>query len=222
MVRCMQLIYLHGFASSPGSNKAQKFTRALAGRGVSATVPDLNQGDFAGMTLSRQLALLDQLAAGSPPRSVVLIGSSMGAYVSALFAARDDRAAALVLMAPAFGFIERWTGRMSQEALSEWERRGSMMVFHYATEQMTPIGWGLVEDARAHPAYPDIGTLPALVFHGLHDESVPADCSRRFASDRPSVALRLLDDDHSLAASADRIIAESFEFLAPWIPELGR
>jgi pimeloyl-ACP methyl ester carboxylesterase len=218
----MQLIYLHGFASSPGSNKAQKFRRALADRGVVATVPDLNQGDFTGMTLSRQAALLERLTADSPPRSAVLVGSSMGAYVSALFAARSDRVAALVLMAPAFGFIERWIGRMSQEALAEWERRGSMMVFHYATEEMTPIGWGLVEDARTHPAYPDIGELPALVFHGLHDESVPVDCSRRFAEDRPSVTLRLLDDDHSLAQSADGIIDESFEFLATWFPELGK
>ena len=217
----VHLVYLHGFASSPESNKAQKFRQALACRGVDVTIPDLNQGDFTALTLSRQLDLLQNLTARHPRRPLALIGSSMGAYVSALFAARCDQVRALVLMAPAFGFIERWTGRMSPAALSEWQRRGVMMVHHYATEQMAPIGWGLVEDARRHPAYPDTGSVPALVFHGLHDETVPVDAARRFARGRPSVRLRLLDDDHGLAASADAIIAESFEFLAPWVPQLG-
>lgn len=213
-----RVVYLHGFASSPGSNKARRFASALSARGIEVAVPDLNEGDFAGLTLSRQLALLDRLARDAAPP--VLIGSSMGAYVAALYAARTNRAAALVLMAPAFGFIERWTGRMSAEALAEWERRGAMQVFHHASERMEPIGWGLVEDARRYPAYPDV-TAPTLVFQGRSDESVPAVCAERFAEGRDNVTLHLLDSDHSLASAVDEIIGESFRFLVTWLPELA-
>lgn len=216
----MRVLYLHGFASSPGSNKARRFASALSARGIEVVVPDLNEGDFPGLTISRQLELVDRLARGAGPRSVVLIGSSMGAYVAALHAARTDRAAALVLMAPAFGFIERWTGRMSAEALAEWERRGAMQVFHHASGRMEPIGWGLVEDARRYPAYPDV-TTPTLVFQGRSDESVPAACAERFAEGRANVTLHLLDSDHSLASAVDAIISESFRFLTRWLPELA-
>jgi len=36
-----RLIYLHGFASGPGSHKAQLFRRRFAERGVRLEVPDL-------------------------------------------------------------------------------------------------------------------------------------------------------------------------------------
>jgi len=217
-----RLVYLHGFASSPGSNKARRFAEALLARGVEADLPNLNQGDFTGLTVSRQISLLDSLTAGQGPASVVLIGSSMGAYVSALFATIDGlarRVAALVLMAPAFGFIRRWTGRMSPEALDLWRERGSMQVFHHATEQWQPIGWGLVEDASRHPDYPDV-RVPTLVIHGRMDESVPVECSQHFARARENVVLELIDSDHSLAGSVDWIIDRAFQFLAPWFPEL--
>jgi pimeloyl-ACP methyl ester carboxylesterase len=214
-----RLIYLHGFASSPGSNKARRFAEALGRRGLEIGVPDLNEGDFCGLTLSRQVRLLERMTVDQAPGSVVLVGSSMGGYAAALFTARSERVAALVLMAPAFGFIERWTGRMSAEALAEWRRRGAMQVLHYATNQLEPIGWSLVEDARQHPAYPEVG-VPTLVIHGRHDESVPVECSERFAAGRPNVTLELLESDHSLGDVVDWIIDRVCRFLAPYFPQL--
>jgi len=215
-----RLIYLHGFASSPGSNKARRFAQAFAERGLELEVPDLNEGDFRRLTLSRQLALLERLTARQGPRSALLFGSSMGGYVAALFAARTDRVGALVLMAPAFGFIERWAERMSEAALAEWQRRGAMPVLHHATGRLEPIGWSIVEDARTHPAYPEVH-VPTLVFHGRSDESVDPRCSERFAAGRANVELELLDSDHSLADVVDRIIARTACFLAPFLPQLA-
>jgi len=105
---------------------------------------------------------------------------------------------------------------MSPQALIEWEHRGSMSVFHHAAQTWQPIGWGMVQDARAYPAYPEV-TVPTLVVHGRQDESVPVSCSQEFASGRPTVVLELLDSDHSLADSTDWIIRRSFRFLAPWL-----
>lgn len=215
-----RLIYLHGFASSPGSNKARHFSHALEQRGVAVEIPDLNEGDFTGLTISRQLRLLERMTGAQAPGSVVLVGSSMGAYVAALFATGSESVASLVLMAPAFGFFQRWSERMSPEALAEWKRRGSFPVMHYGTDQTELIGYDLVEDARQYPAYPDV-RVPALVIHGKNDESVEHRGSIEFAADRPNIELELLDSDHGLGDSVDWIIGRSFEFLSAWFPELG-
>lgn len=216
-----RLIYLHGFASSPGSNKATQFSRALKERGIEVEIPDLNEGDFAGLTITRQVRLLERMTADQAPGSVILIGSSMGAYVSTLLASLFDKVAALVLMAPAFDFIRRWTERMSDEALAQWQRRGEMHVLHYATGELAPIGWTLVEDARQHPAFPSV-QVPTLLIHGRNDESVDSHSSIRFAEMNPLVELELLDSDHGLGDRVDWIIQRTFLFLAPWFPQEPR
>ena len=212
----MNLIYLHGFASSPGSFKAVRFTEALQAIAVPYQLPDLNEGDFKHMTISRQAALVRRLADQQPDQELVLVGSSMGAYVASIFAAQEPRVQALVLMAPAFDFIRRWTAKLGPKLADRWQREGSMQVMHYALDRDLPIGWGLVEDARRHPAFPDI-RVPTLIFHGKTDETVDPDCSEQFAAQRPHVTLRLMDSDHGLGEVIDPIIQQSLEFLEPWI-----
>jgi uncharacterized protein len=214
------LIYLHGFASSPGSNKAQRFAGALQLRGQPVQIPDLNEGDFRGLTISRQLELLDRLTAGADPGSVVLIGSSMGAYVAALYAARSERVAALALMAPAFDFFNRWEERLSPEAWDLWRRRGAIPVLHYGTDQPEEIGFELALDAKLHPSFPEV-RVPTLVLHGRGDETVPYQGSERFARGRDNVELELLDSDHGLGDQVERIIERVFGFLEPWLPRLA-
>src|ERR1700692_983638 len=66
--------------------------------------------------------------AGEP---VTLVGSSMGGYLAALYAARGPETARVVLMAPAFGFARRWRERLGAAAVEEWKRTGALEVFHY-------------------------------------------------------------------------------------------
>ena len=211
------IIYLHGFASSPGSFKAVEFGKALKARGIEFELPDLNEGDFSNITISRQLKLLERLTEGFPPKSLVLIGSSMGAYVSALFASRSELVSALVFMAPAFDFIRRWTERLEPQVLQDWQSSGSMEVMHYQFDRMLPLNWSLVEDARHYPAYPEV-SAPTLIFHGTNDETVDYHCSEKFAADKPNVELKLLNSDHGLGDVTPLIIEQSLQFLAKWIP----
>jgi pimeloyl-ACP methyl ester carboxylesterase len=210
-----RVIFLHGFASSPGAFKATRFAEALCRRGVALEVPALDEGDFRELTLTRQLALLERLTANAAEGSLLLVGSSMGAYVAALFAARSRRVAALVLMAPAFDFAQRWAALLGPDALARWERDGSMETMHHATGQLERIGWALMADARTHDAFPAV-QVPTLVLHGQRDEVVPPASSARFAAERPNVERVLLDADHGMAEAIDEILARSIAFLAPW------
>ena len=90
----MRTLYLHGFASGPASKKATFFRRRIP----SLEIPDLSAGDFEHLSITRQMVVIDELAAGGP---VALVGSSMGGYLAALYAAGHPEVARLVLLAPA-------------------------------------------------------------------------------------------------------------------------
>lgn len=62
----MRFIYLHGFASSPRSTKAAFFSERLTRLGHAVDVPDLEQGDFEGLTITRQLAVVRREIARAP------------------------------------------------------------------------------------------------------------------------------------------------------------
>lgn len=119
----MQVLYLHGFASSPQSSKARFFAGRLAARDISVTVPDLNQPDFSTLTVSRMLGQVSELIARSAgPVSVV--GSSLGGFV-AVQAARQhpDRITRLVLLAPALDFDGNRLAELGIAASTRGSRR---------------------------------------------------------------------------------------------------
>ena len=71
----MEILYLHGFASGPGSQKARFFRERFAGCGIAAAVPDLAAGDFEHLTIGGQLDVIARAAGGRP---VTILGSSLG------------------------------------------------------------------------------------------------------------------------------------------------
>jgi len=206
----MKYIYLHGFASGPVSRKAQFFKERFDERGVPLEIPALDEGDFEGLTVTGQLKLVKRIAGSGP---VTLIGSSMGGYVAALYAARHPEVAKLVLLAPAFYFPRRWMQTLEPAKAAAWEREGKMSVFHYSEGRMRDIGFQLVRDAEGYEPAPNI-TQPALVFHGAEDDVVPAAYSVEFAAAHPrNVKLRLLASGHALTDVLDIIWQESEDFL---------
>jgi uncharacterized protein len=189
-----RIVYLHGFASGPGSSKARFFRERLEWGGATVEVPDLAGGDFEHLTISGQLAVV-QDAVGSEP--VDLIGSSMGGYLAGLFAARHTEVRRLVLLAPAFGFAKRWAEELGKEKVEEWRLRGWMEVFHYAYGEQRRLNYGLFEDGARYEDYPDF-LQPALIFHGRQDEVVPAVYSEEFGATHSNACLEVLDSGHEL------------------------
>jgi pimeloyl-ACP methyl ester carboxylesterase len=128
----------------------------------------------------------------------VLIGSSLGGYIAALYAARNPaRVERLVLMAPAFTFARSFPASLSTEVLASWRERGWMEVYHYGQEANCRLDIALLEDAAGYEDFPDV-VVPTLIFHGRHDDVVDPALSETFAASRSNVELLLLDSNHEL------------------------
>ncbi len=189
-----RFVYLHGFASSPGSRKAAAFARRLGRHGIRLETPDLTGGDFRSTTISGQLDILGRTLDGDP---AVLIGSSLGGYLAALYASRHPEVDRLVLLAPAFGLARRWEELLGPEAIEEWRRTGARRFFHYATGREEPLAYRFYEDARQWEGFPAV-KQPVLVCHGLRDEVVPVEIAQEFTLRTPGAALRVFDSNHDL------------------------
>jgi pimeloyl-ACP methyl ester carboxylesterase len=198
----MRVLYLHGFASSPQSRKAEAFQSASESIGIPLEIPALDGGDFEHLTISGQLSMIDSMLNGEPVR---LIGSSMGGYLAALYAAAHPEVSRLVLLAPAFAFAPRWQAE-------NFKNRESLEVFHYGDRMVRRVHYGLIEDALQYPPIPDF-RQPALIFHGLHDDVVPADYSRNFAATHANAQLIELESDHELLDVLEGIVNQALTFL---------
>jgi hypothetical protein len=201
----MVAFYLHGFASGPQSTKAAYFADRLTEHGTAFRCPDFNQPDFASLTLTR---MLDRLAAeiSTTDGPVTLIGSSLGGTLAILAAARRlPRIDRMVLLAPAVMFAKPGHHLLPPERIEEWRTRGALPFFHYAYEDERLLGYAFYEDSLRHHAFEAVVTQPTLIFQGMRDTSVDHRTVEAFARTRPNVTLSLLDDDHQLISSLQRI-----------------
>lgn len=198
----MHALYLHGFASGPHSRKGQAVGALLAGRVRSYAVVDLERGDFRGLTIDRILARTVAAAAALPADGapLLLIGSSLGGYCSALLAARRmlPRLAALVLVAPAFGFASRWRERLGDGGIARWRAQGELPFFHHGEQRELPLGVGFLDSCQGLPDLPGDPGVPAAIVHGRRDETVSWEGALAYARAHPRCELHLVDGEHSL------------------------
>ena len=210
------VLYLHGFASSPGSSKAAFFRRELEARGIRFSCPDFNHPAFETLTVTRMLEQTAAAIANAGDGPVALIGSSLGAFVAVHAAAGShpscaplvDRIARLVLLAPALDFGGNRLRQLGEHGIDEWRRAGRLRLFHYADNAPRDVGFALYEDAARYDAFAVRLTQPTLVVQGTRDASVDPSMVERWAATQPNVDLRLVDDEHQLTASIDRIWLE--------------
>ncbi|MCS6872152.1 MAG: YqiA/YcfP family alpha/beta fold hydrolase [Anaerolineae bacterium] len=210
-------IYLHGFASSPASSKAQAFKARFAKCGLTLHVPDLNVPSFERLTLTAMIETVAALVRSLPHGAVNLIGSSMGGTVALHFAdrlknAEGGRVARLLLLAPAFDFHANRINQLTEEGVRAWRESGWLNVFHYGENTERRVHYGLLEDVLTYDSFAVQLSQPILIYHGVHDESVDYRQSVRFAQNRPNVALRLVESDHQLHDQVDTIWAEAIQF----------
>ena len=198
------VLYLHGFCSSSKSSKGVFLAGRFAEIGVEVALPDLDEGDFRTTTLTKQLALVSQLAKELRPS--MLIGSSLGGYLAALFAAREPEAVpAVTLMAPAFDFASRLDASLGTD-MDRWRSDGHRAFYHYRNQADVPLAYEFYEDAKSYEAFPDV-TVRARVLHGLEDAVVDPRLSVEFASNKPNVELEWLETDHQMLDVTERIWA---------------
>lgn len=210
----MDYLYLHGFASSPRSQKAQFLRRQFASVGQTLHVLDLNQGDFAHLTLSRQI---EQAIAwiGDRPQ-VTLIGSSFGGLTACWIAeqaAVKEQIQRLVLLAPAFQFLNQWLPRLGAETVEQWRETGWLSVYHYGHDKQLPLAYNFILDAQQYDESQLRTAMPTLILHGQYDDVIAVRASRDYVSDRPWATLIELDSDHSLGDVQPQIWAAMQLFL---------
>jgi predicted esterase YcpF (UPF0227 family) len=211
------VIYLHGFASGPGSTKAQFFKTKFEQRGLDVFLPDLNVPTFEQMTLSAQIEsvkyVADEIEAG---REIILMGSSLGGLLATIASEKlsQYRITKLILLAPAFSIKARWRDLIGQEGMIQWKETGVKSYFHYGAGKELNLGYTFIEDLEVIETENLKVNVPTLIFHGINDTSVPIDLSRKFSlSNGDWVQLNELDDGHELIESMNTMWQDVERFL---------
>ena len=220
--------YCHGFLSGPTSSKGRFLGSFLASRGASElSLLALNgpTGEPAALSHSGALQAIDDhwqaTQHQTPGARLCLIGSSFGGWAAAAYASRHpSRVSRLLLLCPGFELAHRWEAIVGgSEALAQWERDGERSFLMPHTRAPVSIPWRLAADSMS--LAPEVAAplvrCPTTIVHGLHDDVVPLEVSRRFAArSKPFARLVAVDDDHWLCqpATLQRIAdvaAELFE-----------
>src|SRR5688500_4500839 len=127
-----RFLYLHGFASGPGSTKGRAFFEHFGKLGLAIERLDLRLPSLEHLRLSAGITATRAAIGGERDRAV-LLGSSLGAITAARVAAADARVCALVLLAPAFCLAARWQARLGDEGYRRWRESGWLEIDDYAT-----------------------------------------------------------------------------------------
>lgn len=202
-VFCVQYLYLHGFASGPQSAKAQYLADRFRERGLHLTIPDLNQNDFTHLTLTRQIQQVKTIL--QPDIPVTLLGSSFGGLTAAWLGQSCAQVERLILLAPAFQFLQQWLPRLGAAQMQQWQAQGYLSVYHYSAKQPLPLDYGFLTDLQRYSESQIQRPVPTLILHGIQDEVIPITASREFAANRVWVELIELDSDHALTDNLPKI-----------------
>jgi pimeloyl-ACP methyl ester carboxylesterase len=191
----MDVIYLHGFSSSPGGNKGTFVRRWAEARGIPFHAPDLNLPTFESLTLTAQVEAVEALLQTLPEPPVVL-GSSLGGFIATAVAQRGAAMKAMILLAPAIHFARR---RMTSPTWAAYREKGEMEVFHYGADKPLRLGPELLRDLTSWMDDDQWRiAVPAAILHGRFDEAVPLAESEAYAARNPAARLQVLEDDHGL------------------------
>jgi len=219
--RAPTVVFLGGFRSDMTGTKAMALEAWAQKRGQGYLRFDYlghgqSSGRFEDGTIGRwlddSLAAIDGLTNGK----LVLVGSSMGGWLSLLAArARPDRVAGLVLIAAAPDFTERMLLKaLSPEDRAILERDGRLERPSQYSPEPSVFTWKLIEEGRRHLLLdkPLVLPCPVRLLHGQSDPDVPWEYSLQIAQhlEAPDVVTTFVKGgDHRLSMPADiaRLIA---------------
>jgi pimeloyl-ACP methyl ester carboxylesterase len=227
------VVFVHGFGSDRTGAKAVSVQTACGRRGWSYAAFDFRghggssgtMRDLRASGLQSDLAAIRDHLASRGVRQLYLVGSSMGGFASMWFALNNPiDVPAVVLLAPAFRFLDRrWEG-LSAEQREDWRASG---VIRFRNQWLDVEQDHALIEERASFRMEDLADrwrTPALIFHGMLGESVPwqdtlAVVERTAFAD---IELRLLrDGDHRLQAYRDEMAEEACRFFERWMGASG-
>ncbi len=199
-------IYLHGLASSPGSKKATWLRSRFEAVGWSLDGPELNVPSFEGMMVSAQVEAVAAAVGRTPGVRPLLIGSSLGALSTLVYAARNpEKVGRIVLLAPALDFVATHLAELAGSSTAEWEDRGYVLFTHYDGVERR-LGHQLARDAAQFDFLGLRPPGPILLLHGEDDEVVSYSGSVAWANTRPEVQLQgIPGGDHGLLDKMETI-----------------
>jgi pimeloyl-ACP methyl ester carboxylesterase len=213
--RAPTVVFLGGFRSDMTGTKAVALESWAQARGHAFLRFDYlghgqSSGRFEDGTIGRwlddSLAAIDQLTTGR----LVLVGSSMGGWLSLLVALkRPERLAGLVLIAAAPDFTERMLlAGLSPEDRVALQRDGRLERPSQYSPEPSVFTWKLIEEGRNHLVLDKKLSLPCPVrlLHGQSDPDVPWEYSLQIARhlEAPDIVTTFVKGgDHRLSTPAD-------------------
>ncbi|MCH2322223.1 MAG: lysophospholipase [Hyphomicrobiales bacterium] len=156
--------------------------------------------------LNNGIKIMDQII----DNEVILIGSSMGGWISTLVSLkRRKKVKGLILIAPALDMTENlmWK-KFSLKEKKLIKSQGYIERYVEDYDSSYRITKNLIDDGRKHLILKDKINLniPIRIFHGIKDDSVPwklsLDLMSSFLSDDINVSFNK-NGDHSLSSDSD-------------------
>ena len=189
----LKVLWAHGLEGSPNGSKP---TWIIENLGWDVVSIDMSQN---GWTIAEQTKVVYDKIFEIDDFDLIM-GSSYGGLAIANAANRIlDRDMRIVLMAPAFGLAENFQNVVGKEGLVEWENSGYRPYFHHGLDKEIKLNWDFMISARKM-SWPEI-KHPTVIIHGLSDEIVPIESSRKVAGSSSKAELIEVEDGHRLGNS---------------------
>jgi len=189
----LKVLWAHGLEGSPDGSKPTWMIENLGWDVVSVNM------SIRGWTIADQTkAVLDKVS--EVDDFDLIMGSSYGGLAVAN-AANEllDRDLRLVLMAPAFGLAENFQNIAGKEGLNQWENNGFRPYFHHGLNKEINLSWDFMVSAKKM-SWPEM-KHPTVIIHGISDEIVSIESSRKVEESNSNVELIEVDDGHRLGDS---------------------
>jgi uncharacterized protein len=214
--------FAHGLGSDRRGEKAAALATECARRGWAFGAFDFRAHgasdgamvDLRGSQLLEDLNVICRFVSDRTRGRFFLVGSSMGGWATAWYAARNTRAVAgCALIAPAFHLLEWRT--LSPADREAWRRSGRRRLHDGPLD--LELGYGFCEEGPRFPVdeLAQLLRTPAIIFHGMEDEHVPFNDSVSFLQ-RSFIEfgeLRLFKGgDHRLNSFKEDIARSSCDF----------
>lgn len=209
------IIFMGGFKSDMNGTKANFLENQCKERGHAFLRFDysghgLSEGRFEECTISvwkqDALDMFDHIK----PEKAILIGSSMGGWISLLLGLeRMQRVSAIIGIAAAPDFTnDLWFNRLNHEQRERVEQTGSIEVPNDYSPEPYIFTKALFDDGRTHFLLEKQQKLniPVTLIQGMQDPDVPWETTARIQNAFPDADIDVVlieDGDHSLSRPED-------------------